>query len=46
MIESVVYEQIIADVLDTISEMREAGGYDDETLAALEWKLSPVEEVV
>lgn len=35
------YEDIIADVLDTIAEMRESGDYDENTLETLEWKLSP-----
>lgn len=35
------YEQIIADVLDTIAEMRSTGDFDENTLETLEWKLSP-----
>jgi hypothetical protein len=46
MIDSIVYEQIISDILDTIDEMRLSGDYDEETLDTLEWKLSSVEEVV
>ena len=43
MIDPEVYEQIISDVLDTISEMRESGDYDDNTLETLAWKLSKPE---
>lgn len=34
------YEAVIKDVLDTISEMRDTGDYDENTLETLEWKLS------
>ena len=34
------YQEIMESVLDTISEMRSAGGYDEDTLETLEWKLS------
>ena len=44
MIDSVIYEQIIDEVLDTIREMRESQVYDDDTLETLEWKLSKPEE--
>jgi len=40
MIDSVTYEAVIADVLDTISEMRETGDFDENTLETLEWRLS------
>ena len=40
MTEEIFYEQIIADVLDTIKEMRVSGDYDENTLETLEWKLS------
>jgi hypothetical protein len=41
----VEYEKVIADVLDTIAEMRSTGDYDENTLETLEWKLSaPTEE--
>lgn len=33
------YLQIIGDILDIISDMRESGDYDDETLEALENRL-------
>lgn len=35
------YEEFVSDVLDTISEMRSTGDYDENTLETLEWKLSP-----
>lgn len=41
MIDPKIYEQIIADVLDNIAEMRASGDYDEETLEGLEWRLSP-----
>jgi hypothetical protein len=44
MIDSEIYEAIISDVLDTISEMRESGDYDEDTLETLEWRLSKPEE--
>ena len=34
------YEKVIADVLDSISEMRKSGDYDEDTLETLEWRLS------
>jgi len=34
------YDQLVKNLLDTISEMRSAGDYDDETLEAIEWKFS------
>jgi hypothetical protein len=40
MVDSEIYESIIADVLDTIAEMRSTGDYDENTLETLEWKLS------
>lgn len=41
------YESIISDVLENIQEMREAGDYDESTLEALEWRISPpIEEGV
>lgn len=40
MIDSTTYESIIDDILDTIAEMRLSGDYDEDTLEALEWKLS------
>lgn len=44
MIDSEIYESIIADVLDTIAEMRSTGDYDENTLETLEWKLSKPSE--
>jgi hypothetical protein len=44
VIDPEVYEKIIDDVLDTISEMRESGDYDDNTLETLAWKLSKPSE--
>ena len=44
MIDSEIYEAIISDVLDSIAEMRLAGDYDENTLEALEWRLSKPEE--
>jgi hypothetical protein len=41
MIDPVIYDRIIGDVLDTITEMRSTGDYDENTLETLEWKLSP-----
>jgi hypothetical protein len=38
------YEKAIADVLNSIQEMREDGGYDDYTLEELEWRVSPPEQ--
>ena len=39
------YENIIRDVLDSIAEMRSTGDYDENTLEALEWRLSaPITE--
>ncbi len=43
MIDPVIYEEIIADVLDTIAEMRLTGDYDENTLETLEWKLKAPE---
>ena len=43
-IPSEYYEEFVADVLDTIEEMRMAGGFDENTLETLEWKLSPPKE--
>jgi len=34
------YDQLVKNLLDTISEMRSTGDYDDETLEAIEWKFS------
>jgi hypothetical protein len=34
------YDHLVKNLLDTISEMRSAGNYDDETLEAIEWKFS------
>ena len=44
MIDTETYESIIADVLDTIAEMRSTGDYDENTLETLEWKLSKPKE--
>lgn len=44
MIDSEIYESIIADILDTIAEMRSTGDYDENTLETLEWKLSKPSE--
>jgi hypothetical protein len=44
MIDSEIYESIIADILDTIAEMRSTGDYDENTLETLEWKLSKPKE--
>lgn len=38
------YESVIADVLDTIQEMRESGDYDENTLETLEWRITPPKE--
>jgi plasmid stabilization system protein ParE len=35
------YEEAIADVLNSIAEMRESGDYDEDTLEGLEWRISP-----
>ena len=39
-IPSEYYEKVISDILDTISEMRSTGDYDENTLETLEYKLS------
>lgn len=40
-----IYEKVISDILDTISEMRDAGDYDENTLETLEWRISaPTQE--
>jgi|694.fasta_scaffold05142_20 hypothetical protein len=39
------YENVIVDLLDSIQEMRETGDYDESTLEALEWRISPPVEV-
>lgn len=44
MLDRAIYETIINDVLDTISEMRSTGDYDENTLETLEWKLSAPEQ--
>ena len=44
MIDSKTYETIIDDILDTIADMRKSGDYDEDTLEALEWKLSKPKE--
>jgi hypothetical protein len=44
MVDSEIYESIIADILDTIAEMRSTGDYDENTLETLEWKLSKPKE--
>lgn len=38
------YELAIKDVLNSIAEMREDGDYDEDTLEALEWRISPPKE--
>ena len=40
MIDPAIYEMIIEEVLDTISEMRSTGDFDENTLETLEWRLS------
>jgi hypothetical protein len=35
------YEQAIADVLNSIQEMKEDAVYDEITLEELEWRVSP-----
>lgn len=42
--DSKFYEEIISDVLANIAEMRSTGDYDEDTLEALEWRLSKPEE--
>ena len=40
-----MYEKVISDILDIISEMRDAGDYDENTLETLEWRISaPTQE--
>lgn len=39
-VEPEVYEKVIADILDTISEMRSTGDFDENTLETLEWRIS------
>jgi len=39
------YESVIRDVLENLQEMRETGDYDESTLEAIEWRLSPPTEV-
>ncbi len=34
-----VYSDIIGDVLDIISEMRDTGDFDENTLETIEWRL-------
>lgn len=39
------YESFIRDLMDSINEMRDAGGYDENTLETLEWRFSaPTEQ--
>lgn len=38
------YEEFTAGVLEIIEEMRLAGGYDEDTLEAIEWRMSPPKE--
>lgn len=40
----VIYERAISDVLACIEEMRIAGGYDEDTLETIEWRISPPKE--
>lgn len=40
-IDPVIYEKVISDILDSISEMRDSGDYDENTLETLEWRISP-----
>ncbi len=41
---STIYERAISDVLACIEEMRQAGGYDENTLETIEWRISPPKE--
>ncbi len=34
------YEEVIDDILDSISEMRLTGDYDENTLETIEWRIS------
>jgi hypothetical protein len=34
------YDHLVKNLLDSISEMRSTGDYDDETLEAIEWRFS------
>ena len=38
------YEEVIDDILDSISEMRLTGDYDENTLETIEWRISKPKE--
>jgi hypothetical protein len=39
------YEEVIDDILDSISEMRLTGDYDENTLETIEWRISAPKEI-
>jgi hypothetical protein len=44
VVTSPAYEAFVDDVLDIIGEMRLAGGFDENTLETIEWRILPPKE--